>query len=101
MNATELSRVLYTLLDSAADEGRLKDHELVLRWAAIAERFHEAEGEVELPALGWLLEELERRGALRDSWISARWRAMKLKSAWRAAPQLEPWCKARPEAADA
>lgn len=77
MNRPAQARLLYTLLDAAEDEGRLRDSAIVKRWHAVKARFNDAHCEQEHTTLEALIDELDRAGALTGTWIQARWTAAK------------------------
>jgi len=77
MSRTSQARLLYTLLDAAEDEGRLRDAVVTERWHTVKRRFDDARCEQEHATLEALIDELDRTGALTDTWIQARWFAAK------------------------
>jgi hypothetical protein len=77
MNRSAQARLLYTLLDAAEDEGRLRDERIVERWHAVKARFDDSRCELEHAALEALIDELDRAGSLTGTWIQARWFAAK------------------------
>ena len=77
MSRSAQARLLYTLLDAAEDEGRLRDSDVIARWRAVKARFDDTRSEQEHAALESLIDELDRDGALTGTWIQARWFAAK------------------------
>lgn len=77
MSRSAQARLLYTLLDAAEDEGRLRGSDVIARWRAIKARFDDTRPEEEHAALEALIDELDREGALTGTWIQARWFAAK------------------------
>lgn len=69
-------RLLYTLLDAAADDGLLTDAPAA-RWREAKTRIiRGASYESEAGALHELLDELATKGALNGSWIETRWQTL-------------------------
>ena len=77
MSRAAQARLLYTLLDAAEDEGRLRSSDIIARWRAIKSHFDDTRSEREHAALEALIDELDREGALTGTWIQARWFAAK------------------------
>jgi len=81
MNHTDQARLLYSLLDAADGEDRLRDPDIAEKWRALKWRFDIGHSEHEHAALAALLNELDRTGGLAGTWIHARWLAANAQNA--------------------
>ena len=73
MSAAEEARLLYTLLESARDEGRLSAISADQRWLDLRQRFDASHPEMAHAELLSIFREVERTGALVGTWIQFHW----------------------------
>lgn len=72
------AKLLYTLIDAAADEGRLRGTRFEPRWLEIR-REAEAFPFIDRASLYFFLEDIDADGLLHKTWMRERWLAVKLR----------------------
>jgi hypothetical protein len=74
MSAAEEARLLYQLLESARDEGRLSAISAEQRWGDLRHRFDASHPELVHAELLAIFREVELTGVLVGTWIEFHWR---------------------------